>query len=160
MSFQKLAGGSGEEPLGHSPFLKNFPMRIPRPLRFFAVGAIGLTADLALITLLLSKGLHPLLAGFLALVGATVLTWRLNRAFTFDRSGRAQHEEALRYAAVTVVAQSVSYGVFAALVSTACVALPQAAVVIGAAAGALVSYNGHRLFAFAPLVRCPSARNR
>jgi len=32
--------------------------------------------------------------------------------------------------------------------------------VIGAAAGALVSYNGHRLFAFAPIVRCPSARNR
>ena len=77
MSFQKLAGGSGEEPLGHSPFLQSFSMRISRPLRFFAVGAIGLTADLALITLLLSKGLHPLLAGFLALVGATVLTWRL-----------------------------------------------------------------------------------
>src|ERR1700738_4175476 len=70
-----------------------------------------------------------------------------------DRSARAQHEEALRYAAVTAVAQSASYGAFAVLVCTLCAALPQAAVVIGAAAGALVSYNGHRLFAFAPLDR-------
>src|SRR5437870_843493 len=153
MIFQKLADGSGEEPLSHSSArhdgLQSIAMRIPRPLRFLAVGALGLTANLALFTLLLSKGLHPLLAGLLALAGATVLTWRLNRAFTFDRSARAQHEEALRYMPVTAVSQSASYGVFAVLVSTLCVALPQAAVVIGAAAGALVSYNGHRLFAFA-----------
>jgi hypothetical protein len=30
------------------------------------------------------------------------------------------------------------------------VRLPQAAIVAGAAVGALISYNGHRLFAFAP----------
>jgi len=163
MISQKLAGGSGKEPLSHSSCrrerLQSIALRIPRSLRFLSVGALGLAADLALFTLLLCQGLHPLLAGFLALAGATVLTWRLNRAFTFDRSGRAQHEEALRYAAVTAVAQSASYGVFAVLVSTACAALPQAAVVIGAAAGALVSYNGHRLFAFAPLAGCPGARN-
>ena len=40
---------------------------------------------------------------------------------------------------------------FAILVSTVLTALPQAAIVLGAAVGALVSYNGHRLFAFAPL---------
>ena len=163
MIFQKLADGSREEPLRHSPSrhhgLQTVATRIPRLLRFFAVGALGLAADLALFTLLLSEGLHPLAAGLLALAGATVLTWRLNRAFTFDRSARAQHEEALRYAAVTAVAQSASYGVFAVLVSTVCAVLPQAAVVIGAAAGALVSYNGHRLFAFAPLADCPRARN-
>jgi putative flippase GtrA len=44
-----------------------------------------------------------------------------------------------------------SYAVFAILVSTVLTALPQAAIVLGAAVGALVSYNGHRLFAFAPL---------
>ena len=163
MIFQKIAAGSGEgRPLSHWIFrrhgLQTLAARIPRPLRFLAVGAIGLTADLALFTLLLTKGVHALLAGFLALAGATVLTWRLNRAFTFDPSGRAQQEEALRYAAVTAVAQSASYGVFAVLVSTACSALPQAAVVIGAAAGALVSYSGHRLFAFAPLTTCPDTR--
>jgi hypothetical protein len=43
--------------------------------------------------------------------------------------------------------------VFATLVLTALAALPQAALIGGAAAGALVSYNGHRLFAFAPRAR-------
>jgi putative flippase GtrA len=160
MIFQRIAGAGGEGPIAPPSFrphrLLTVAARIPRPLRFLAVGAIGLTADLALFTGLLTHGLHPLLAGFLALAGATVLTWRLNRVFTFDRSGRAQREEALRYAAVTMVAQSASYGAFAVLVSTACTALPQGAVVIGAAAGALISYNDHRLFAFAPLAACPS----
>jgi putative flippase GtrA len=115
------------------------------------VGSAGLSLHLVAFTLLLMQGISPLLAGLLALVAATVLTWRLNRAFTFERSGRRQREEALRYALVTAVAQSTSYGVFALFVSTALAALPQAAVLLGAAAGALISYNGHRLFAFAPL---------
>jgi putative flippase GtrA len=58
----------------------------------------------------------------------------------------------LRYAAVTATAQSVSYAVFAVLTFTHFAGLPQVALLIGAAAGTLISYNGHRLFAFAP---CP-----
>src|SRR5262245_30541788 len=64
--------------------------RFPRPLRFLGVGGLGLASDIALFTILAWQGLHPLTAGFLALAAATVLTWRLNRAFTFDRSGRHQ----------------------------------------------------------------------
>jgi putative flippase GtrA len=94
----------------------------------------------------------------LALIAATVLTWRLNRIFTFERSGRRQREEAFRYGVVTAVAQSTSYAAFAFFVSTVLAALPQAAVVLGAAAGALISYNGHRLFAFAPVKAYPAAR--
>ena len=86
-------------------------------------------------------------AGLLALVAATVLTWRLNRAFTFDRTGRSQREEAMRYALVTTVAQGTCYVIFAVLVLAR---LPQAAIVAGAAVGALISDKGHRLFAFAP----------
>jgi putative flippase GtrA len=124
--------------------------RFPRPIRFLAVGGLGLATDIMLFTILAWHGLHPLLAGLLALVAATVLTWRLNRAFTFDRTGRHQGEEAMRYAAVTAAAQGTSYAVFAVLVMTVLAWLPQAAIVAGAAVGALISYNGHRLFAFAP----------
>jgi len=56
----------------------------------------------------------------------------------------------MRYLVVTAVAQGASYAVFAALVLTALAALPQLALMCGALVGALVSYNGHRLFAFAP----------
>ncbi len=131
--------------------------RLPRPLRFVMVGGIGLAVDLILFTIIVMQGVHLLVAGLLALLAATVVTWRLNRAFTFNRSGRDQREEALRYAAVTMVAQSTSYAIFAVLASTALAALPQGAIVIGAAAGALVSYNGHRLFAFAPRKPCSGA---
>jgi putative flippase GtrA len=121
-----------------------------RPLCFLAVGGLGLATDIVLFTIAAMQGVHPLVAGFLALVAATVLTWRLNRTFTFDRSGRHQGEEAMRYVAVTAVAQGTSYAIFAVLAMTVLSALPQAAIIAGAAVGALISYNGHRLFAFAP----------
>jgi putative flippase GtrA len=56
----------------------------------------------------------------------------------------------VRYAIVTALAQSTSYAVFAALVLTVFAPLPQAALMAGALVAAFVSYNGHRLFAFAP----------
>jgi hypothetical protein len=56
----------------------------------------------------------------------------------------------MRDAAVTAVARGASYAVFAGLALTVLAQLPQAAIIVGAAVGALISYNGHRLFAFAP----------
>jgi putative flippase GtrA len=123
---------------------------LPRPLRFIAVGCIGLATDLCVFTLISLYVPYPLAVRLISLAVATVVTWRLNRAITFARSHRAQHEEAVRYAIVTAVAQGTSYAVFAALVLTVLGWLPQAALMCGAAIGAFVSYNGHRLFAFAP----------
>jgi putative flippase GtrA len=123
---------------------------LPQPLRFVAVGSLGLATNIAVFTIVWMLGVPSLTAGLLALVTATLLTWRLNRAFTFDRTGRPQREEAMRYAVVTAVAQGTSYAVFVVLALTVLVRLPQAAIVAGAAVGALISYNGHRLFAFAP----------
>jgi putative flippase GtrA len=124
--------------------------RLPRPLRFLGVGGLGLLTDLTFFTVLLMLGTHPLLARPISLAIATLVTWRLNRALTFDRSGRHQGEEAVRYLAVTVTAQCLSYATFAVLVLTVCASVPQAALVIGAALGAFISYNGHRHVAFAP----------
>jgi putative flippase GtrA len=132
---------------------------LPRPLRFLAVGGVGLATNVILFTMMQIAGIGPLRAGFLALCAATLVTWRLNRAFTFGRTGRGQQEEAVRYACVTAVAQSASYLVFATLASTALAELPQAAIIAGAAVGALISYNGHRLFAFAPVQLPASAEH-
>ena len=62
----------------------------------------------------------------------------------------------MRYAAVAASAQAVSYAVFAALIVTVLTAMPQLAVIVGAACGALVSYSGQALFAFRP--RTPPPR--
>lgn len=123
---------------------------LPRPLRFLAVGGIGLAADLCLFSIVAALGLNPLLARLVSLAFATCVTWRLNRMFTFARSGRHPGDEALRYAAVTTVAQGISYGVFAMLVLAMPHWLPQVALITGAAIGAIVSYTGHRWFSFLP----------
>lgn len=123
---------------------------LPRPLRFLGVGGLGLVTDLAVFTLVLGHYPHPLLARLVSLAAATAVTWRLNRALTFDRSGRRQADEAMRYAMVAATAQAVSYAAFAGLVISVLAAAPQLAVLIGAACGALVSYSGQALFAFRP----------
>jgi putative flippase GtrA len=133
----------------HDPVRRFFAV-LPRPLRFLGVGGLGLITDLAVFTLIIAHSPHPLLARLVSLAIATLVTWRLNRALTFDRSGRRSADEALRYAAVAASAQAISYGVFAVLVVTALAALPQLAVIVGAACGALVSYSGQALFAFRP----------
>lgn len=158
-------GGTAIPPsktLGFPERFDRFARRLPRPLRFLGVGGIGLTTDLAVFTAALAFVPQPLLARIISLACATIVTWRLNRAFTFDRSGRRQHEEAVRYAAVTAVSQGVSYAVFAAFVLTVLAFLPQAALLAGAAAGAVIGYNGHRLFAFRPrrLAPLPSTAGR
>ena len=124
--------------------------RLPRPIRFLGIGAIGLATDLAVFTLITAFTSHALLARLGSLAVATMVTWRLNRALTFDPSGRRQHDEAVRYAIVTMIAQGTSYAIFAALVLTVLQSLPQVAILVGAAIGAVLSYNGHRLLSFAP----------
>jgi putative flippase GtrA len=155
MAILKYASGAHSRLLrdgvGQGEAFRRLLRRAPRPFRFLLVGGIGLGANVALFTMLAWEGLPQLLAELVALVSATALTWRLNRAFTFERTGRAQRDEAVRYAGVTMAAQTTSYAIFAILASTALMAVPQVAILAGAAAGAFVSYNGHRLFAFAPL---------
>src|SRR3954465_11904916 len=133
MSLEKLQLGPSPDPL------RALAEYLPRPFRFLAVGAIGLTIDLCAFTLLMGFAPRPLLMRLFSLAVATLVTWRLNRALTFDRSGRHQGDEALRYMAVTAAAQGTSYTVFAALVLTLLAALPQAAIVLGAAMGAVVA---------------------
>lgn len=129
--------------------LRRHVEKLPQPIRFLGVGAIGLATDVGVFTLAIAIGLHPLLARLASLPIATLVTWRLNRALTFGPSGRQQSEEALRYALVTAVAQGTNYAVFAALVIAILRPWPQAAVLAGAATAATFSYLGHRLFSFA-----------
>jgi len=144
------AGGATSAHGGTADPVRRLAEVLPRPFRFLGVGGLGLVTDLAVFTLVIDQGLNPLAARLVSLAAATLVTWRLNRALTFDRSGRHAADEAMRYAAVAAFAQAVSYTAFAALVLTVFAAVPQLAVLIGAGAGALVSYFGQALFAFRP----------
>jgi putative flippase GtrA len=147
IEFGAAGGAMPAHPAGYDP-VRQFVEVLPRPLRFLGVGGLGLITDLAIFTLIIAHEPHPLLARLVSLAVATLVTWRLNRALTFDHSGRRPADEAIRYAAVAMAAQAVSYAVFAVLVITLLAAEPQLAVLIGAVTGALISYSGQTLFAF------------
>ena len=122
-----------------------------RPLmRFLMVGTAGLATDMAVFHLMATAGLHPFVARFISLAVATVLTWRLNRHFTFGASGRHQAEEGLRYALVTLMAQGVNYLTFAVLITGPLADHKSLAILVGAGIAALFSFTGHSLFSFAP----------
>ena len=60
-------------------------VRLPRPIRFLGVGGLGLITDFCVFTILMGYAPRPLLMRLFSLAAATVVTWRLNRALTFDR---------------------------------------------------------------------------
>src|SRR5256885_9895934 len=128
MSVGKLDMGTRPDPL------RVLAERLPRPLRFLGVGTIGLTTDICVFTLLMGFAPRPLVMRLFSIAAATLVALRLNRALTFDASGRTQHDGAMRYALVTAGSPGTSYSVFAALVLTVFGWLPQAALLVGCAA--------------------------
>lgn len=156
MRITERNGRSGTGPVALAPtFADRVRETLPRPLRFLAVGGIGLLTDLTVFTAIPLHGAHPIATRCVSLAVATLVTWRLNRALTFNPSGRRQHDEAMRYAGVTLMAQSTSFAVFSVLVLTTFARVPQLALLAGAACGAAIAYTGHSLFAFAPRRRAP-----
>ncbi len=93
--------------------------RLPRPLRFIVVGASGSSTDLCVFTVIAGFGHHPLaVAAGLARGRDAGHLAAQPRAHLRRAAAGAQPDEAMRYAAVTAVAQGTSYAVFAALVLT------------------------------------------
>jgi putative flippase GtrA len=135
---------------GHPDALATSLACLPRPARFLLVGSCGLLTDIGFFSVLFAFGLNPLIARAFSLALATLVTWRLNRHVTFDRSGRHPADEAVRYALVAAGAQGIGYLIFAGLALTVFARVPQIAIVIGAAAVTVISYNGQRLIAFMP----------
>lgn len=135
-------------------------------LPFLAVGVAGLVVDLGIVFLLERAGLPLAGARAVSLPVATLVTWLLNRRFTFRASGRKAHHEAARYAGVAFAAQSVNYVAalaiaavlhgaprLAVLVLSLVPHLPHALDMLAAFTGAVIatlfSYTGQRFFTFA-----------
>ena len=124
------------------------PPLVWRIARFLCVGLVGLSVDSGLFWGLYQSGVDVKLARALSLCVATLVTWALNRFFTFAPSGRAPLQELLRYCAVALGAQGFNYGLFLGLLWVAPEAHPLICLAISAVATAALSFTGQSLVAF------------
>ena len=116
--------------------------------RFLLVGGAGFLAAAGVLALLLAAGLGPFVARLLSIAAAMLLTWRLNRGFTFAPAGRPQWVEGTRYALVVGVASALNWLVYSALLVAFPELPPHAALAAGSAVAIGLSYTGFSCFAF------------
>jgi putative flippase GtrA len=116
--------------------------------RFLCVGLVGLGVDAGLFSLLYGQGSGAPVARAASLAVATLVTWSLNRAFTFGPSHRRAFVEALRYAGVALLAQGFNYLTFLGLLHVTGAAHPLRTLVATAVMTAAFSFMGQSLFAF------------
>ena len=83
----ELGGDAPVRAMSGDP-LRALVERLPRPFRFLGVGALGLTVDVCIFTILIGYEPRPLLTRLVSLGGALLVTWRLNRALTDRKSTR------------------------------------------------------------------------
>ena len=89
-------------------------------LRFGLVGGLCFGVGMLGVWLLTERlGWHYLVSTVLAMLGANVLGWLLNRSWTYERRRRRTLAEFLRYAGVNLLAAGVSLALLALLVSAA-----------------------------------------
>lgn len=126
-----------------------------RGLRFLIVGFGGLAVDSGVFMVLNSHTFDRPVARAISLIVATLFTWRANRLFTFEASGRAQHNELARYGLVALGAQGFNYLLFLTLSAMAPTVHPILLIAACAATAALLSYTGQRFFTFTAAVAGP-----
>ncbi|MET0743020.1 MAG: GtrA family protein [Microvirga sp.] len=119
---------------------------------FVAVGLIGFVVDAGLLavgTTLLSMG--PRVSRVISFLAAVLVTWVLNRTFTFaDRASRRKTGELLRYGFTSVVSAFLNLGAyFLALPMLPDNAVaPYIALVFGGASGLMSNFVLYRLVVF------------
>lgn len=121
---------------------------VKRGCRFLAVGMGGLAVDSTVFMLLFSEGASRPTARASSLMLAGVFTWLLNRAFTFDATGRSRRVELGRYGLVALGAQGFNFLLFLSLSAMSPEVFPVVLIGLSAAAAAVFSYTGQRFFTF------------
>ena len=128
--------------------------------RFGAVGAVGFAVDGGLLWALTANGIDPYLARAISFPVAVVVTWALNRSWTFRCASQTQSKTRQfgRYFALQLIGSLSNYVIYAVWISVfgTAPAMILTGFVIGSAIGAIVNFFGVRRFAFAVSISRPS----
>lgn len=120
--------------------------RLSQLLRFGMVGGVGFAVDAGVLLALTALGGAPLLMRVLSFAAAVVVTWALNRRWTFaatEQRGR----EFLAYLTVQSGGMVVNFAVFAAVL-TWTAQTPLIALAAGSALATAVNFTGARIWVF------------
>lgn len=124
---------------------------IAQMLRFGAVGGVGFVVDGGLLWLLIGLDFNPFLARALSFPVAVIVTWALNRNWTFratrDASRKGQFR---RYFGVQIMGSLTNYLVYSAVIGvfgTSSLTI-FAGFALGSFVGSLLNFIGARHLAF------------
>jgi len=120
-------------------------------LRFAGVGGAGFLVDGGLLWVLLSAGVDPFLGRAVSFPVAVLVTWLLNRIWTFSSASRlGLGRQLYRYLAVQIAGALVNYAIYA-LVLIFIVQTPTNALfalMIGAIFGLVINFTGAKMIVF------------
>ena len=120
-----------------------------RILLFAVVGGAGFLVDAGVLALLLHVSpLGPFSARIVAIAAAMLVTFWLNRTFTFGRSDRGLAAEGTRYGGVGVSAALFNYAVYSVILLVFPAVWPVLAVAIASLAAMIWSFLGYSRFVF------------
>lgn len=120
-------------------------------VRFGVVGSAGFVVDGGLLALLVAGGVDPYLARAFSFPVAVVVTWLLNRYWTFSTAERGNRgRQFRRYLSVQVLGSLANYCVYASWIFFFGISQNTILVgfVIGSGVGAVLNFVGVRNFAF------------
>lgn len=121
-------------------------------LRFACIGAFGFFVDASILTLLSTQWAVNLYAArCVSFAAASLLTWLLNRRFTFIAAeGQSKKMEYFRYVIVQSVGSLANLGVFMILIGAFAwlARMPVIPLAIGAVFGLLINFAGNKSWVF------------
>ena len=122
-------------------------------LRFGGVGSVGFIFDGGLLWLLLTIGINPYLARLISFPIAVLITWWLNRIWTFESAARARPFSQLnRYILIQMLGALANYSVYALYLSLTNTSSGHALLgfALGSTLGMVVNFLGMRCLVFKP----------
>lgn len=130
-------------------------------VRFLVVGTIGFAVDGGLVWFLVSQGIDPLLTRGFSFPSAVIVTWWLNRVWTFAAATKASAKRQITaYFMIQLIGALANLAVYAAILAF----IPPdplnalMAFAIGSVAGLFVNFTGSRRFVFADTARAAMSR--